>query len=51
MDDRHDSKLKNEIDEITARIKIIMAKVKKLDPVKNEASTQGENQETTPEEV
>ncbi len=51
MDDRYDSKLKNEIDEITARIKTIMAKIKKLAPVKNEDSTLNEDQAQMADEI
>ncbi len=51
MDDRHDSKLKNELNEITTRIKTIMATIKELDPVKNEASTLNEDQAQMADEV
>ena len=51
MDDSYDIKLKNEIDGIIVRINTIMTKIEELDPVKNEDSTQDENQETTSEEV
>jgi hypothetical protein len=51
MDDRHDLKLINEIDEITARIKTIMAKIEKLDPVKNEDPTLNKDQAQMADEV
>ena len=51
MDDRHDLKLINEIDEITARIKTIMAKIEKLDPVKNEDTTLNRDQAQMADEV
>ncbi len=51
MDDRHDSKLKNEIDEITARTKAVMVKIEELDPVKNEDSTLNEDQAQMADEV
>ena len=51
MDDRHDSKLRNELDEITARIKTIMATIKKLDPVKNEDPLLNEDQAQMADEV